>query len=63
MEDYKSEYNSLLARYNNGCKYLEKNPSERAKWLPELIKIMDELDRYIKEYSIEGENVLGGFKC
>ena len=61
MEDFKISYNELLKRYHNGIKYLEDNPEKFKKWFPELLLIMEDLDRIIKQNNIADENILKGF--
>jgi hypothetical protein len=63
MEDYKIEYNKLLERYYNGCKYLEENRNEIEKHLDLLLNIQNKLDIMIEKYNITDTDViLGGFK-
>lgn len=61
----KEDYNFLLKRYYNGCKYLEKNRKEIDKWMPELsniLKSMDVLlDEIMKHETIKEEQILKGF--
>lgn len=63
MEAYKIEYNKLLERYNNGCKYLEENPKEIKKYLDLLLNILNELNIMIISNNItDSEIILNGFK-
>ena len=62
MKNYQIHYNDLLKRYNKGITYLLTHKEERDKWLPELISIVDELGKMVKENNIQGENILNGFK-
>ena len=63
MESYKVEYNRLLERYYNGCKYLETNRDEIDKHLDLLLNIQDKLNKMIEEYNITDNNaILNGFK-
>lgn len=63
MESYKIEYNRLLERYYNGCKYLETNRDEIDKHLDLLLNIQDKLNKMIEEYNITDNNaILNGFK-
>lgn len=62
MEAYKIEYNKLLERYYNGCKYLEKNRDEIEKHLDLLLNIRNKLDIMITKYNItDNEIILNGF--
>ena len=63
MEAYKIEYNKLLERYYNGCKYLEENRDEIEKHLDLLLNIQNKLDIMIEKYNIKDTNIiLNGFK-
>ena len=63
MESYKVEYNKLLERYYNGCKYLETNQNEIEKHLDLLLNIQNKLDIMIAKYNItDTEVILNGFK-
>ena len=63
METYKVEYNKLLERYYNGCKYLEINKDEFEKYSNLLLNIRDKLDIMIEKYNItDKEIILNGFK-
>jgi len=61
----KKDYNFLLKRYYNGCKYLENNREEIDKWMPELGNIMKSmdvlLDEIMKYEEIKEEQILKGF--
>lgn len=52
MEAYKEQYNRLLERYNNGCNYIATHIDEAEKFLPELSKILKQMDDIIKEHNI-----------
>ena len=39
MNEIKRKYNHTLKRFENGCKYLSKNPNEVSKYIPEMISI------------------------
>lgn len=43
MNEIKKKYNHTLKRFENGCKYLSKNPSEISKYVPEMINIVKDL--------------------
>ena len=62
METYKTEYNKLLTRFNNGCKYIIENPDKENKYLPELSKIAEKMEEMIADYKIPKEIRVGGFK-
>ena len=61
MNSYKEEYNHWLMRYYKGCAYLEKHPEEHDKYIGELLKILDELNRLINVYNITGLEITRGF--
>lgn len=62
MESYKQEYNNLLKRYYKGCKYLEAHREDIEKFMPELLKILNEINIMIEENNIEDEQIiLNGF--
>lgn len=61
MSSYKEEYNYWLTRYYNGCIYLEKHPEQHDKYINELLKILDELNRLINAYNITGLEITRGF--
>lgn len=67
MEDLKQKYNSLLKRFEKGCKYLSKNPNEIPKYTPELIKITKDLGLIIDilaekyEYVMTNNEIERGF--
>lgn len=66
IEDLKWNYNYYLMRYEKGCKYLEKNPSETEKWLSNLLEILDNLntilEELIKNTEVSDLEILKGFK-
>lgn len=63
MEKYKEDYNYWLNRYNNGIKYLEKNPKDFDKYLKNILKIREELDKIIEEHlEITSKEIFNGFK-
>lgn len=63
MESYKQEYNNLLKRYYNGCKYLSENPKEIEKFMPELLKILENINIIIVQNDITNKDImLKGFK-
>lgn len=62
MEQYKQEYNNLLKRYKNGCKYLEEHPEEE-KYLKNLLQILEDMNKILSKYNIDNEDIiLNGFK-
>lgn len=63
MEAYKIEYNKLLERYYNGCKYLKEHPEKMNEYLDLLLNIQNKLDIIIDKYKIVDKDViLNGFK-
>lgn len=61
MNSYKEEYNYCLTRYYKGCAYLEEHPEEHDKYIGELLKILDELNRLIEIHNITGPEITKGF--
>ncbi len=61
MEDYKQEYNKLLKRYYDGCKYIESNPNEWDKYINVLLEIKNKMDKLIEDNNINTNNALYGF--
>lgn len=62
MESYKEEYNHLLKRFYNGCDYLSKNQEDIEKFMPELLKILDKMNKILEQNNIEDSNIiLNGF--
>lgn len=63
MKSYQEEYNKLLERYYNGCKYLEENRHEVDKHLDLLLEIQNNLNNIIEKNKITDTNIiLNGFK-
>ena len=63
MEQYKIEYNKLLNRFNNGCKYLTENPKDEEKYLPELLNIAEKMEKILAKHpSYTQDELLNGFK-
>ena len=60
------EYNENLKRYYNGCKYCEEHKSEIDKWLPELLKILENINsllvKIMEHRNVSTEEILEGFK-
>lgn len=65
LDKLKQEYNNNLERYYKGCKYCEENKDEIDRWMPELLKIVSNLEKLldeIKKYqTIKKEEILKGF--
>jgi len=49
IETLKKIYNYNLNRLNNGCKYCEEHNDEVDIWLPELLKIHQNMNRVLEE--------------
>jgi hypothetical protein len=49
LNDLKWNYNYNLGRYYNGCKYCSEHKKEVKKWLPELLDILDNINRLMEE--------------
>lgn len=62
MESYQEEYNKLLERYYNGCKYLEQHRDKIDKHLDLLLEIQNNLNKIIEKHKITDTNIiLNGF--
>jgi type II secretory ATPase GspE/PulE/Tfp pilus assembly ATPase PilB-like protein len=66
MSVLKDEYNKLLERYYNGCKYLENNRNEIDKYIYELLKIQNDLEDLLnkiqKTDKVNSYEITNGFK-
>jgi hypothetical protein len=66
MSVLKDEYNKLLERYYNGCKYLENNRNEIDKYIYELLKIQNDLEDLLnkiqKTDKVNSDEITNGFK-
>lgn len=62
MSSYKEEYNYWLKRYYNGIKFLNENPESYEKYIENLLKIREELDKIISENNMTSDEILNGFK-
>lgn len=62
MSSYKEEYNYWLKRYYNGIKFLNENPESYEKYIENLLKIREELDKIISESNMTSDEILNGFK-
>lgn len=60
-EEYKEEYNYWLKRYYNGIKFLNENPESYEKYIENLLKIREELDKIISENNMTSDEILNGF--
>lgn len=61
MSSYKEEYNYWLKRYYNGIKFLNENPESYEKYIENLLKIREELDKIISENNMTSDEILNGF--
>lgn len=61
MEKYKEDYNYWLHRYYNGIKFLNENPESYEKYIENLLKIREELDKIISENNMTSDEILNGF--
>lgn len=61
MEKYKEDYNYWLHRYYNGIKFLEKNPNTLDKYIDNLLKIEEELNKIIISHKMTSDEILNGF--
>ena len=65
-EELKIMYNEKIKRYYNGCQYIKEHIKDVEKWLPEVIKILDEMNLILEEIqlteNVSEEEILKGFK-
>ena len=65
-EELKKMYNEKLKRYYNGCQYIKEHYRETEKWLPEVIKILNEMNLILEEIqlteNVSAEEIFKGFK-
>ena len=66
MDKYKQEYNKLLERYYNGCKYIESHPDEWDKYINVLIEMVNKLEEILniiksQNKNITNDEILNGF--
>lgn len=62
MQKIKELYNKTLQRYYNGCNYIEEHIKEADKYLPEVLKLLDTLNKILKRLPATEEEILNGFK-
>jgi len=63
MKNLKVTYNHLLARYYNGCNYIEQHPEETDKYIPLVLEIKKTLEDILEKIpNASAEEVLNGFK-
>jgi len=64
-KELKIMYNEKLKRYYNGCQYIKEHIKEADKWLPEVFKILDEMNLILEEIqlteTVSEEEILKGF--
>ena len=53
MNELKIEYNKLLLKYENGCKYLTQNKQDITKYMPIINRIITKLDNIIRKLYLE----------
>lgn len=59
----KKQYNYLIQRFYNGCKYLEEHRKEIDKYIHVLLEIIDNLGEILKEMpEATKKEILNGFK-
>lgn len=65
LKQLKSNYNYLLKRFQNGCKYCEEHKEETSKWLPELLNIYQGLNYVLSQImeheKVDSKSILEGF--
>ena len=63
MDKLKQIYNKTLQRYYNGCNYLSEHVDECDKYLPEVMKLKDNMNKILEKIpNATREEVLNGFK-
>lgn len=63
MNKLKQIYNKTLQRYYNGCNYIEEHIDECDKYLPEVMKLKDNINKILEKIpNATREEVLNGFK-
>ena len=63
MDKLKQIYNKTLQRYYNGCNYLREHIDECDKYLPEVLKLKDNMNKILEKIpNATSEEVLNGFK-
>lgn len=64
-KELKVMYNQKIKRYYNGCQYIKEHCRETDKWLPEVLKILDEMNLILEEIQlteeVSKEEILEGF--
>ena len=64
-KELKIMYSEKIKRYYNGCQYIKEHIKEVEKWLPEVIKILDEMNLILEEIqlteNVSAEEILKGF--
>lgn len=59
----KEKYNKLLKRYYTGCTYIKEHPKEQEKYLPEVLKILKEMNEILDKIENKTtEEILEGLK-
>jgi len=65
INDLKWNYNYNLSRYYKGCEYCNQHISEIDKWLPELLDILDNINKLLEEIlkyeEVTKKQILKGF--
>lgn len=63
MPKLKEIYNKTLQRYYNGCNYIDEHIEECDKYLPEVIKLLNNLNEILARIpNATKEEILNGFK-
>lgn len=61
--ELKKAYNKVLARYYNGCNYIEEHPEETEKYYPKVLELNKTLNRILVNFpKATEEEILNGFK-
>lgn len=61
-KELKKAYNKILARYYNGCNYIEEHTEEAEKYLPVVQDLLNKLNKILEKIPATEEEILNGFK-
>ena len=65
ISELKKRYNELLSRLRKGCIYLENNRQDIDKYIPEIEKIQNEMEKItnkiMEKEEMSNEQIINGF--